>query len=286
MLFPTATFAIFFVLVLPLSWLLQPHPERWKPFIIVASFVFYGAWDWRFCFLLGFSIVWNQVLAVAIHRRTDARTRRWLLVTALVGDVGLLGYFKYYDFFVTSTNNLFALGGVDLPVEARSIILPVGISFFTFMGISYVVDVYRRRLRARRDRDVRGVPLLLPAPGRRPDRAAERADPAVPAPRDPRYVDTTPGVFLIATGLFKKVVIADYLAANIVDGSSARRTSTRRSRCSSRIYAYAVQIYSDFFGYTDIAIGIALLLGFTFPQNFDAPYAATSTAATSGGAGT
>ena len=84
MLFPTATFAIFFMLVLPLSWLVQPRPERWKPFIIAASFVFYAAWDWRFCFLLAFSIVWNQVLAVAIHRRSDPRTRKWLLAAALV----------------------------------------------------------------------------------------------------------------------------------------------------------------------------------------------------------
>ena len=144
MLFPTATFAIFFMLVLPLSWLLQPRGERWRPFIIAASFVFYGAWDWRFCFLLAFSIVWNHLLAVGIHRSGAPRHRKVLLVTALVGNLGLLGYFKYYDFFVTSTHNLFALVGVDVPLETRSIVLPVGISFFTFMGIAYVVDVYRR----------------------------------------------------------------------------------------------------------------------------------------------
>ena len=143
MLFPTATFAIFFMVVLPLSWLLMRRGQRWRPFIIAASFVFYAGWDWRFCFLLAFSIVWNQVFAVAIHGRETHATRKWLLVAALAGNLGLLGYFKYYDFFVTSTNNLFALVGIDLPLEARSILLPVGISFFTFMGISYVVDVYR-----------------------------------------------------------------------------------------------------------------------------------------------
>ena len=143
MLFPTATFAIFFVVVLPLSWLLMPHGERWRPFIIAASFVFYSAWDWRFVFLLAGSIVWNYVFARAIHRQTDRRRRQWLLTAALVGDVALLGYFKYYDFFVTSTSNVFALAGVDVPLETRSIVLPVGISFFTFMAISYVVDVHR-----------------------------------------------------------------------------------------------------------------------------------------------
>ena len=143
MLFPTATFAIFFLVVLPLSWLLMPRGERWRPFIVAASFVFYSAWDWRFVFMLAASIVWNQLFALAIHRRAAHRERKRLLLAAVAGNVALLGYFKYYDFFVTSTNNLFAWGGVDVPLEARSIILPVGISFFTFMGISYVVDVYR-----------------------------------------------------------------------------------------------------------------------------------------------
>ena len=118
MLFPTATFAIFFIVVLPLSWLLQPRPERWRPFIIAASFVFYAGWDWRFCFLLAFSIVWNYGLALAISSRSSKRARKQFLVIALAGNLGLLGYFKYYDFFVTSTNNLFAFAGVDLPLEA------------------------------------------------------------------------------------------------------------------------------------------------------------------------
>jgi hypothetical protein len=123
---PDRTFAIFFVVVLPLSWLLQPRPERWRPFIIAASFVFYAGWDWRFCFLLAFSILWNHGLALGIHARSSQRARKQLLVIALAGKLGLLGYFKYYDFFVTSTNNLFALVGLDLPLEARSILLPVG----------------------------------------------------------------------------------------------------------------------------------------------------------------
>src|SRR3990170_8960763 len=132
------------MIVLPLSWALMRSGVSWRPFMIAASFVFYAGWDWRFCFLLAFSIVWNQVFAIALHNRRDERTRKWLLAGALTGNLGLLGYFKYYDFFVTSTNNLFAFAGIDVPLEARSIVLPVGISFFTFMGLSYVVDVYRR----------------------------------------------------------------------------------------------------------------------------------------------
>ena len=108
MLFPTATFAIFFALVLPLSWLLHDARRRWRPFIIAASFVFYAAWDWRFVVLLAGSIVRNQVLVMRIHRRRDSRDKKLAPRRTLVANLGLLGYFKYYDFFVTSTNNLFS----------------------------------------------------------------------------------------------------------------------------------------------------------------------------------
>jgi alginate O-acetyltransferase complex protein AlgI len=276
MLFPTATFAIFFMIVLPLSWLLMPRGERWRPFIIASSYVFYSAWDWRFVFLLAASTVWNQVFALAIHRRSDPHTRKLLVAGAVAGNVVLLGYFKYFDFFVTSTNNLFAFVGVDVPLEARSIILPVGISFFTFMGISYVVDVYRR------DFEPVGLgkfaaylsffPHLVAGPIVRPGELI----PQLETPRDPRYVDTARAFFLIATGLFMKVVVANYLAANIVDQVFGAPNQHSSLEVLIGVYAYSVQIYADFFGYTNIAIGIALLLGFRFPQNFDAPYSAVS----------
>jgi D-alanyl-lipoteichoic acid acyltransferase DltB (MBOAT superfamily) len=196
----------------------------------------------------------------------------------VAANVALLGYFKYYDFFVTSSNNLFALAGVDVPVETRSIILPVGISFFTFMGISYVVDVYRGDFRpttfGKFAAYLSFFPHLVAGPIVRPGELVPQLD----TPRDPRYLDTSRAFFLIATGLFMKVVIANYLAANIVDqvfGAPGQHSSLE---VLVGVYAYAVQIYADFFGYTNMAIGIALLLGFRFPQNFDAPYAATSVA--------
>ena len=272
MLFPTATFTIFFLVVLPLSWLLMPRGERWRPFIVAASYVFYSAWDWRFVFLLAASTVWNQQFALAIHRREDVRARKRLLFAAVAGNVALLGYFKYYDFFVTSTNNLFALAGVDVPVETRSIILPVGISFFTFMGISYVVDVYRGDFQptslGKFAAYLSFFPHLVAGPIVRPGELVPQLD----SPRDPRYVDTGRAFFLIATGLFMKVVIANYLAANIVDEVFGAPNQHSSPEVLVGVYAYAVQIYADFFGYTNIAIGIALLLGFRFPQNFDAPY--------------
>jgi len=275
-LFPTATFTVFFLVVLPLSWLLMPRGERWRPFIVVASYVFYSAWDWRFVLLLAASAVWNQLFATAIHRRRDARARKRLLLAAVAGNVALLGYFKYYDFFVTSTNNLFALAGVDVPVEARSIVLPVGISFFTFMGISYVVDVYRGDFTptgfGKFAAYLSFFPHLVAGPIVRPGELIPQLD----TPRDPRYLDTSRAFFVIGTGLFMKVVIANYLAANIVDDVFGAPGQHSSLEVLVGIYAYAVQIYADFFGYTNMAIGIALLLGFRFPQNFDAPYAATS----------
>src|SRR5262245_37079097 len=117
--------------------------RRWRVFIIAASYVFYGWWDWHFVFLLAGCTVWNHVLAVRIVRARSEPARRGLLALAIAGDLGVLGYFKYYDFFVSSAQNLAVHVGLDLPLSVRSIVLPVGISFFTFMAISYVVDAYR-----------------------------------------------------------------------------------------------------------------------------------------------
>ena len=138
MLFPTATFAIFFLIVLPLSWIAMPKPARWRPFILVASYVFYSWWDWRFIFLLAGCTVWNQILAVRIHRATTQQQKKLLLSLALAGNLGVLGYFKYYDFFVDSSQSMASIVGYDLPLSLKTIILPVGISFYTFMAISYV----------------------------------------------------------------------------------------------------------------------------------------------------
>jgi D-alanyl-lipoteichoic acid acyltransferase DltB (MBOAT superfamily) len=275
-LFPTATFAIFFMVVLPLSWLLMQRGERWRPFIIVASYVFYSAWDWRFVFLLAFSTVWNQAFAHAIHRRTVTSQRKLLLAIAVAGDVALLGYFKYYDFFVSSTHNVFTLVGLDVPLEVRSIVLPVGISFFTFMAISYVVDTYRGDWQpvsfGKFAAYLSFFPHLVAGPIVRPGELL----PQFESPRDPRYVDTSRAFFLIGTGLFKKVVIANYLASGIVDQVFGAPNQHSSLEVLVGVYAYAVQIYADFSGYTDMAIGFALLLGFRFPQNFDSPYAAIS----------
>jgi D-alanyl-lipoteichoic acid acyltransferase DltB (MBOAT superfamily) len=275
-LFPTATFAVFFLIVLPLSWLAMSDLRRWRVFIVAASYVFYGWWDWHFVFLLALCTLWNHVLAIRIVRARRQSRRKALLAVAVAGDLSLLGYFKYYDFFVSSAHNLAAEVGMGLPLSTRAIVLPVGISFFTFMAISYVVDAYRGDFTpvtlGRFAAYLSFFPHLVAGPIVRPGELI----PQMEVRRDPRRVDSSRAFYLIATGLFKKVVIANYLATHITDRVFAVPGSHSSAEILVAVYAYAVQIYADFSGYTDIAIGLALLLGFTFPQNFDSPYAAVS----------
>ncbi|MFN8223177.1 MAG: MBOAT family protein [Gaiellales bacterium] len=276
MLFPTATFALFFLVVMPLSWLTMHSPARWRALTIAASYVFYSAWDWRFVFLLAGCTVWNQLFAVRIWATRDAARRKVLLVAALAGDLGVLAYFKYYGFFADSAQGLLTRLGTDATIDVRTVVLPVGISFFTFMAISYVVDAYRGHFEPTSFMKfatfLSFFPHLVAGPIVRPSELVPQLD----TPRDPRRVDTGRAFFLIASGLFKKVVIANTLAAGIVDDVFGAPGQHSSLEILIAVYAYAVQIYADFSGYTDIAIGVALLLGFSFPQNFDAPYSATS----------
>jgi D-alanyl-lipoteichoic acid acyltransferase DltB (MBOAT superfamily) len=276
-LFPTSTFAFFFVLVLPLSWLLMPAIRRWRAFIVGASFVFYGWWNWRFVFLLAGCIVWSYLWAQAIQRQRSQRRRKAALAVAVAGLLSGLGYFKYYDFFVSTSQSASArLFDAGFPLRPLSIVLPIGISFYTFMAISYVVDVYRGDFEPVSFGKVAAYlsffPHLVAGPIVRPSELI----PQLESPRDPRRVDMSRAFYLIATGLFKKVVIASYLATHITDPVFSAPGRHSSAEIWIAVYGYAVQIYADFSGYTDIAIGLALLLGFRFPQNFDSPYAAVS----------
>jgi alginate O-acetyltransferase complex protein AlgI len=276
MLFPTVTFAVFFAIVLPLSWLLMPHPNVWQPFVILASFVFYAWWDWRFVFLLAASIVANHLAAVGIHRTSGPRLRKALLTVAIVFDLGLLAYFKYAGFLVASAENFLTRLGVGASSSLVSAALPVGISFYTFMAISYVVDTYRQELApapfVRFAAYLSFFPHLVAGPIVR----GSELLPQLERPRDARRVDTARAAFLIVSGLFLKVVIANHLATHIVDDVFADPDRHSSLEVLVAVYAYATQIFADFCGYTNIAIGIALLLGFDFPQNFDSPYTAVS----------
>jgi D-alanyl-lipoteichoic acid acyltransferase DltB (MBOAT superfamily) len=272
MVFPTVQFAIFFPIVLALSWALMKRQAIWKPFILAASYVFYSAASPWFCLMLALMTLGNQGAAKLIARSENARTRKAIVVFAVAADLATLGVFKYYGFFATEINGLLDDAGLGLPLPLAAIVLPVGISFITFQAISYTVDVYRRLIEPAKTIDVGLYLSFFPHLVAGPIVRAREFIPQLATPRDPSSVPVGAAVSLILIGLVKKVAIADYLARAIVDPVYAVPQQFSAPDVLLAAYAYAVQIFCDFSGYTDIAIGLALLMGFVFPQNFDRPY--------------
>ena len=276
MLFPTVEFAVFFAVVFVVSWLLRPRPTAWKLFSLAASYFFYGWWDWGLLWLLALLTVANQVFAGGAHRASTPRARKTWVAVAVVFDLGILGWFKYYGFFVENLTELAGLVGATWAPPLLTVVLPIGISFIVFQSISYVVDCSRHTIRPAKLLDV-GVylsyfPHVLAGPLVR----ANEFIPQLYEPADPRRIDSSRAFRLIVQGMFKKVVVSTYLATAIVDPIFAAPQTHSSLEVLLGVYAYAFVIYCDFSGYTDIAIGIALLLGIKFPQNFDAPYTARS----------
>jgi alginate O-acetyltransferase complex protein AlgI len=254
----------------------MPHPRAWRPFILVASYVFYGWLDWRWVLLLVASSVVNTLAAQVIARSPSQLTRKRALIAAVVFDLGLLCVFKYLGFFVEEVDGALDSVGLGSPLPLVQIVLPIGISFFTFQAISYVVDVYRGETRAAPLVDVAILQAFFPHLVAGPIVRANELLPQLRTPRDPREVLAGPGLFLIAGGLVKKTVVADELARNVVDPVFNDPASHSGLEALLAIYGFAAQIYCDFSGYTDMAIGLALLLGFQLPQNFNRPYLARS----------
>jgi alginate O-acetyltransferase complex protein AlgI len=276
MVFPSAQFAVFFPVVLGLSWLLMPRPALWKPFVLGASYLFYAAADARFCLLLAAVTLANQLGATLAARARSERAADVAVAATVVADLSALAYFKYYGFFVTSVDDLLADVGLGAPLPLLSVALPVGLSFFTFQAISYVVDVRRGLCERASTLDLALYLAFFPHLVAGPIVRAREFLPQLARPRDPSRVAVGAGVSLIAFGLVKKVVIADFLARNAVDPVFAVPEAYGGPDAWTAVVAYAIQIYCDFSGYTDIAIGLALLMGFVFPQNFDAPYRSAS----------
>ncbi len=271
-LFPTFTFATFFLVVYGLHVLLRGRPTAWKYGMTAASAVFYGWWDVRFVSLIAGSILFNWWAAGRVDRATGHQRKR-LVRFAVITNLAVLGFFKYWGFFIQSMVSAF---GTDQPLPFIEVILPVGISFYTFQALSYVIDVGRR--------DVRAVPLIdvavflsfFPQLVAGPIVRAKEFLPQLRRHQFDDEVDSFDAAWLIGRGLFKKVVIATYLADSVVDPVFAAPTEAGKLELLQAMYGYAIQIYADFSGYTDIAIGVALLLGFRFPVNFDNPYRSLS----------
>jgi D-alanyl-lipoteichoic acid acyltransferase DltB (MBOAT superfamily) len=276
MIFPTLEFAVFFSLVLPLSWLLMPYPRLWKPFMIGASYIFYGSADVHYVLLLAGCTVWNQLLARLIARTARERVRSWLLALAVAGDLGLLGWFKYYGFFAGNVAAFTSRLGLPAPLPLLQVALPIAISFFTFQAISYVVDVRRRIFQPARAVDFALYLSFFPHLIAGPIVRAGELVPQFASPRDPRRIEFVRAFGLITGGLIKKVLIADPIASQLVDPVFGSPALHSRLDVLAAVYGYAVQIYCDFSAYSDMAIGLALLLGFQFPMNFDRPYTAVT----------
>lgn len=276
MIFPTLQFATFFAIVLPVSWALMPRPRLWKPLMILASYVFYGSADAHYVFLLAGCTAWNQAFALLIARPRAERTRSWLLGSAIAGDLCLLGFFKYYGFFAGNVASFTSRLGLPVPLPLLQVALPVGISFFTFQAMSYVIDVRRGSSVPARTLDFALYLSFFPHLIAGPIVRASELIPQFASPRDPRRIEAARAFGLICGGLLKKVLLADYISTRLVDPVFGSPLLHSRLDVIAAAYGYAVQIYCDFSAYSDMAIGIALLLGFQFPPNFNRPYIALS----------
>jgi alginate O-acetyltransferase complex protein AlgI len=274
--FPSYEFAFFFPVVLALSWVLMPRPRVWKPFILASSYVFYAAASPRYALLLAGVTLANQAGAVFVDRTEDEFRRRLIMAATVAVDLGVLGLFKYYGFFAGEIGSFLDSLGLGMPLPLLTLALPIGLSFITFQAISYVVDVKRGLLRPASTLDFALYLSFFPHVVAGPIVRAREFIPQLATPRNPRDVAVGAGVVLIAIGLVKKVALADYLAREVVDPVFGVPEAYAAPDVALAAWAYAAQIYCDFSGYTDIAIGVALLLGFVFPQNFNCPYRATS----------
>ncbi|MEP3836590.1 MAG: MBOAT family O-acyltransferase, partial [Algibacter sp.] len=273
MFFNSIAFLIFLPTVFFLYWfVLKKRVISQNILLLVASYFFYGWWDYRFLILIALSTIMDFVIGITLKNETVFKKRKVLLGISLVFNLGMLGFFKYYNFFVESWINSWELIGVKMHASTMQIILPVGISFYTFQTLSYTIDVYRKKLKPTHDfvnfaTFVAFFPQLVAGPIER----ATNLLPQFSIPRVFNFEKAKSGIHLIIWGLFKKVVIADSCAnyVNVIfDNYEDLNTLTL---ILGAIY-FAFQIYGDFSGYSDIAIGTSRLFGFNLMQNFNYPY--------------
>jgi D-alanyl-lipoteichoic acid acyltransferase DltB (MBOAT superfamily) len=277
MAFNSLHFVVFLATVFGLYWLVAPHRRLRNALLLAASYWFYMHWDWRYAALLVFSTVLDYTVALAIEATDRPGRRKLLLACSLAGNLGVLATFKYFNFFLDSFASTLGAIGFSGELGHLQVLLPVGISFYTFQTLSYTIDVYRGSLPARRSLldvavFVAFFPQLVAGPIVRASDFLPQLD------LRPRYDDrrTLDGVRLIFRGLAKKVLIADTLAVAIVDPVYAEPGAWSGAANLLATYAYALQIYCDFSGYSDAAIGSAKLLGLELPINFNRPYLAVN----------
>ncbi len=273
MLFNSLEFPIFFAVVFLLYWFVFQHNLKLQNLlIVVASYVFYGWWDWRFLGLIILSTICDYSLGLMISQTNYLRRKKTLLYVSLFVNLGILGFFKYFNFFIDSFVNLFSFGGYSIESWTINVILPVGISFYTFQTLSYTIDIYRGKLKPTKDiiqfmAYVCFFPQLVAGP-------IERATNLLPQFNQKRtfdYLLAKDGLRQIIWGLSKKLLIAD-LCAPVVDLIFNNYENLPSSTLFLGAVFFAFQIYGDFSGYSDVAIGSSKLLGIRLMKNFDYPY--------------
>ena len=274
MLFNSFEFLVFLAVVYLLYLVLNHRWQNWM--LLVASYVFYGWWDWRFLGIIAFTTILDYLVSLRIVSARSERAKRGCLSISVITNLVVLGVFKYFNFFVGSFVSLLDRLGLPLSWQAAHIILPVGISFYTFQSISYSIDVYRGQVAPpRRFLDYALFVAFFPQLVAGPIQRATYFLPQVVAPRQIDLDEVSRGVFLILYGLFKKAVIADGLGISVngVFNSTGGYSSLDVVLAT---YLFVVQIYCDFSGYTDIARGVAKLMGFNLSKNFRTPFYAAS----------
>lgn len=273
MLFSSIEFAVFLPVVFFLYWFVTRYNLKLQNLLLlISSYVFYGWWDWRFLFLLTFSALIDYYLGLALSKEENTGKRKLFLLISLSLNLVLLGFFKYYNFFITSFSEAFTFFGNPIEPYRLSIILPVGISFYTFQSMSYGIDIYKKQLEPTKDviaflAFVSFFPQLVAGP-------IERATNLLPQFYKKRVFDyskAVDGARQILWGLFKKIVIADNCAA-FVNNIFSNYQEYSGSTLLIGIFFFSFQIYCDFSGYSDIAIGTARLFGFELMRNFAFPY--------------
>ncbi len=273
MLFNSIEFAIFLPLVFVLYWfVVNKNLKIQNLFLIIASYVFYAWWDWRFLSLIIFSSSVDFLVGLQLGKENSPQRRKLFLLTSIIANLGLLAFFKYFNFFVNSFSEAFTFFGFHISVARLSIILPVGISFYTFQTLSYTIDVYRRKLEPTKSivsffAFVSFFPQLVAGPIERATNLLHQFF----KPRRFNYSQATDGMRQILWGLFAKVVIADNCAPLVNDIFSNYDTYPGSTLAIGAVL-FAFQIYGDFSGYSNIAIGTAKLFGFSLMQNFAYPY--------------
>jgi alginate O-acetyltransferase complex protein AlgI len=274
MVFNTWLYFFFLAIVLALYVNMRRSAQNWM--LLCASCFFYGWWDWRFLFLVGFSTVVDYWMALKMEDSTEPGRRKQFLIISIVSNLAILGFFKYFNFFIGSFNSLLTSLGLDAHFWRLDIILPVGISFYTFHALSYTFDVYRGKLRAARSfKDFALFVMFFPQLVAGPIGRASHQLPQYLRERIITLEGVREGLWLIFWGMFKKVCVADNLA-HLVDQNFARSSELNAPVAYLTVVAFAFQIYCDFSGYTDIARGSAKLMGFDILHNFRRPYAAVN----------